>query len=298
MSKTEPTMIWPHEDAALFRAAVTYTAAQTAFPSRLIEKDYRCTLLLANLARTAPDTMVFKGGTCLAKVHAEFYRLSEDLDFAVPVAVNATRSARRRLAAQVKTGIAAAVEKLPSFDWAEPLVGRNNSAQYIGTLSYASALSNQTDTIKIEVSIREPLLTAHFAGAAKTILMNPISGNPSVQPVSVRCISRIEAMAEKFRAALTRREVAIRDFYDIHYAVTNSGLATRDVELVELVREKLAVPGNEPVNISADRLEALRAQMGTELKPVLRQRNFDAFNLAVAFGIVQEMAVATQTPTT
>ncbi len=105
-------------------------------------------------------------------------------------------------------------------------------------------------------------------------------------------------MAEKFRAALTRREVAIRDFYDIHYAVTNLGLATRDVELVELVRQKLAVPGNEPVNISADRLEALRAQMGTELKPVLRQRNFDAFNLAVAFGIVQEMAVATQTPTT
>jgi len=38
MSKTEPTMIWPHEDAALFRAAVTYTATQTAFPSRLIEK--------------------------------------------------------------------------------------------------------------------------------------------------------------------------------------------------------------------------------------------------------------------
>ena len=275
-----------------FRAAVTYTAAQTAFPARLIEKDYRCTLLLANLSRTAPETMVFKGGTCLAKVHAEFYRLSEDLDFAVPVAVNATRSVRRRLAAQIKTGIAAAMELLPSFDWAEPLVGRNNSAQYIGTLRYASAISNQTDTIKIEVSLREPLLTGHVMGAAKTILMDPISGNPSVPPVPVRCISKIEAMAENSAAALTRREAAIRDFYDIHYAVTNSGLFTGDVELVALVRQKLAVPGNDAVNISPDRLAALRSQIDTQLKPVLRQRNFDAFSLADAFGIVQEMAAA------
>ncbi|MGD1276285.1 MAG: nucleotidyl transferase AbiEii/AbiGii toxin family protein [Tepidisphaeraceae bacterium] len=85
-------MIWPHEDAALFRAAVTYTAAQTAFPSRLIEKDYQCTLLLAHLVGSLSETIVFKGGTCFAKVHADLYRLSEDLDFAVPTAVNATRS--------------------------------------------------------------------------------------------------------------------------------------------------------------------------------------------------------------
>jgi len=290
MSKSKPTVIWPHEDAALFSAALTYTAAQTAFPSRLIEKDYRCTLLLAELSRTAPETMVFKGGTCLAKVHAEFYRLSEDLDFAIPVAVDATRAARRRLAAEFKKGIAAAVKKLPLFDWADPLAGRNNSAQYIGTLRYASVISNQTETIQIEVSLREPLLTAHVAGAAKTILMNPISGSPSVPPVSVRCISKVEAMAEKFRAALTRRDVAIRDFYDIHYAVTNLGLLPRDPELISLVRQKLAVPGNDGVSVREDRLAALRVQLETQLRPVLRRRNFDAFNLADAIKIVRGMA--------
>jgi predicted nucleotidyltransferase component of viral defense system len=202
--------------------------------------------------------MVFKGGTCLAKVHAEFYRLSEDLDFAIPVAVDARRAVRRRLAEEVKRGIAAAVKKVPSFVWAEPLVGRNNSAQYIGTLRYASVISNQTETIQIEVSLREPLLTAHVAGAAKTILMNPISGNPSVAPMSVRCISKIEAMAEKFRAALTRRDVAIRDFYDIHHAVTNLGLLPHDPELIALVRQKLAVPGNDAISVGEDRLAALR----------------------------------------
>jgi predicted nucleotidyltransferase component of viral defense system len=290
MSKPEATLIWPHEDAALFRAALTYTAAQTAFPSRLIEKDYRCTLLLAELSGTAPETMVFKGGTCLAKVHAEFYRLSEDLDFAIPVAVTATRSLRRRLATELKAGIAAAVKRLSSFDWAEPLVGRNNSAQYIGTLRYASAISNQTETIQIEVSLREPLMTAPIAGAAKTILMNPISGNPSVSPVFVRCISKIEAMAEKFRAALTRRDVAIRDFYDIHYAVKNLGLHPYDPELIALVRQKLAVPGNDGMRVDQNRMSALRVQIDAQLRPVLRQQNFDAFNLADAIKIVRGMA--------
>lgn len=292
MGKTEPPMIWPHEDAALFRAAVTYTAAQTAFPSRLIEKDYQCTLLLASLVGSLPETIVFKGGTCFAKVHADLYRLSEDLDFAVPTAANATRSQRSRLAAQVKAGIAAAVNLLPSFTWEEPLVGRNNSAQYIGTVGYASAMSNQTDTIRIEVSLREPLLTPHVVAAAKTILLDPVSGNPAVPPVPVRCISKIEAMAEKFRAALTRREVAIRDFYDIHYAVTNQGLTPGDAELVGLVRQKLAVPGNDAVNIGTDRLAALREQLDTQLRPVLRRRNFDAFSLTDAFGIVRDMAAA------
>ena len=30
------------------------------------------------------DDLVFKGGTCLTKVHAELYRLSEDLDYTYP----------------------------------------------------------------------------------------------------------------------------------------------------------------------------------------------------------------------
>lgn len=36
-----------HEDPALFREAVNYTAAMTGFSSRLVEKDYFLTLVLA-----------------------------------------------------------------------------------------------------------------------------------------------------------------------------------------------------------------------------------------------------------
>lgn len=80
-----------HEDPDLFGVAINYTMATTGFLPGLIEKDYFCTLLLDFLA-TGNDTLVFKGGTCLAKVHTEFYRLSEDLDFLIPTPVTATRS--------------------------------------------------------------------------------------------------------------------------------------------------------------------------------------------------------------
>ncbi len=77
---TEPTGLNLHEDETLFREAVNFTAARTGFGQRLIEKDYFCTVLLAYLAEHGGGPLVFKGGTCLAKVHADFYRLSEDLD--------------------------------------------------------------------------------------------------------------------------------------------------------------------------------------------------------------------------
>ena len=75
-------MLNHHEDAELFREAVRLTQTQTGFAARLIEKDYFCSMLLYYLTQ-AVGGLVFKGGTCLAKVHVGFYRLSEDLDYAV-----------------------------------------------------------------------------------------------------------------------------------------------------------------------------------------------------------------------
>src|SRR6058998_3393233 len=101
MTKPEEPLILLHADAGLFREAVNFTAAETGFASRLIEKDYFCTVLLQHLA-AAVSGLIFKGGTCLAKVHAGFYRLSQDLDFAIPMPIGATRVARSRRAAGLK----------------------------------------------------------------------------------------------------------------------------------------------------------------------------------------------------
>lgn len=90
----ESTGLALHEDVPLFREAVNFTASKTGFNPRLIEKDYFCTVLLAYLSERGGGRLVFKGGTCLAKVHTGFYRLSEDLDFTIPSPVDASRKQR------------------------------------------------------------------------------------------------------------------------------------------------------------------------------------------------------------
>lgn len=95
MSKAEPPKIRFHEDLDLFREAIRFTAAERGFAARLIEKDYFCTVLLAYLSAAAGDDLVFKGGTCLTKVHSELYRLSEDLDYTIPVPLDSSPSERR-----------------------------------------------------------------------------------------------------------------------------------------------------------------------------------------------------------
>src|SRR5215471_4525422 len=92
---TELMSISIHTDKELFREAINLTAAETKFSSRLIEKDYFCTVVLEYFGQTG-DELVFKGGTCLAKVHADFYRLSEDLDFLIPVELDSSRAERRK----------------------------------------------------------------------------------------------------------------------------------------------------------------------------------------------------------
>lgn len=277
-----------HLDPPTFVEAVRFTAAKTGFDARLVEKDYFCTLVLDQLA--GAGALVFKGGTCLAKVHAGFYRLSEDLGFVIATAIGATRGQRRSTIAPVKAVLDELPRRQPALRVVEPLAGANVSTQYLATVTYASVITRRDETIKIEVALREPLLVQPVRGSAASILLDPLGGEPLVEPVPVRCIALIEAFAEKLRAALSRREPAIRDFFDVDWAVQRSLLAPDDPALASLLRSKLAVPGNSAVNVSAGRLAALRQQVELGLRQVLRPSEFAAFDLDRAFRIVSDVA--------
>jgi len=292
MGGTDRSAIRFHEDAALFREAVNFTTAETGFAARLVEKDYFCTVLLADLARATGGHVVFKGGSCLAKVIAGFYRLSEDLDFAIPMPLDATRAQRRERAVVIKNALAGLPARLSAFGLRQAMRGANNSTQYVGLIEYTSPLSGQAETIKVDASLREPLLAPRQERRARTLLLDPINGQALVPDVTVPCISQAEAFAEKFRAALTRRDVAIRDFYDLDYAIRKLLVSPQDAELVELVRRKLAVPGCEPVNVGPERAAELRRQVEARLRPVLRQDDYDQFDLDRAFGAVARIASA------
>jgi predicted nucleotidyltransferase component of viral defense system len=286
-------MKFPHDDLLRFRESVRVTQNREQFIPRLIEKDYFCTLLLEFFSAEEPQ-LVFKGGTCLAKVHAGFYRLSEDLDFAIPVSCSAGRSQRKNAVKGLKQAMDILVSRMPFLRFITPLTGANNSTQYNAVIGYTSLLSGDNDIIKVEVALREPLIEPADKHPARTLLIDPVSREPLMAPVSLACISFTESFAEKIRAALTRREAAIRDFYDIDYAVRRLRLQTDDARMLALVKQKLAVPDTPEPDLSDSRLGLLTNQVQTQLRPVLRQNDFEEFDLVRAVGIVRNTVAALQ----
>jgi predicted nucleotidyltransferase component of viral defense system len=279
-----------HEDVALFREALSYTQSATGFSARLVEKDYFGSLILGDLLAVTSPPWVFKGGTCLSKVHSDFYRLSEDLDFAYSVPVDVPRSRRRMTIEPVKKHLTTFAQRLACFQVASPLRGYNNSTQYLAELRYRSAVTGQDEAIKVEFSIREPILEPVEFLPARTLLVDPFRQSVAVAPVSVPTLSLRETYAEKFRAALTRREPAIRDFFDLDHAVRSGRLNAADTHLLELIRQKLAVRGNASIDVSDAKREVLDRQVQAQLRPVLREADFGEFDLERAFETVAMIA--------
>jgi predicted nucleotidyltransferase component of viral defense system len=280
---------WHVDDPDLLRQAVDYTARQTGFSPRLIEKDYFCSVVLEYLAARDAE-LSFKGGTCLAKVHGGFYRLSEDLDFSISTALTASRKERSRRGGRLGPLVRDMPEHLPGFQVVAPLRGANESTQYNAVVGYESLLESRVEPIGVEVGLREPVLVAPQLASAKTMLLNPVNGRPLVNVFLVSCLSHQEAMAEKLRAALTRRDVAIRDFFDVDHAVRDGTLDVQDRALLELLRRKLQVAGGGALDVSADRFSKLRGQLEGELQPVLRKQDFDQFDLERAIRTVRAVA--------
>ena len=123
-----------------------------------------------------------------------------------------------------------------------------------------------------------------------TALLHRVQGDPLLDTFPVRCLTYAEAMAEKIRAALSRQEAAIRDCFDIEHAVRGAGLDVTDTALVRLLRARLAVPGTGALNVSPERLDDLRQQLDAHLRPVLRPREFDLFDVDRAYGIIRGVA--------
>ena len=282
---------FPHEDAATFANMVSYTARVESLRPDLVEKDYFCTLILASLC--APDAaLVFKGGTCLAKVHLSFFRLSEDLDFCIPVSQGGTRGDRRKAMVAYKDLLSTLPESVPGLGIADSLTGRNVSTQYVAGASYPSVLGARHGTIKIEIALREGLLAAPVVAPAYTLLLDALTGDDPLAPVQVKCIELGEALAEKARAALTRRRPAIRDLFDLDHAIQCGKLNPDDVHFLALLRHKLTAAGTGPIDTSPGKREELARQVSAELHPVLRPSNFEAFDLDRVWATVAQIAEA------
>jgi len=283
-----------HETPDNFRQALSFTEAESGFAQRLIEKDYYCSLILADFECLFANGLVFKGGTCLSKVHAGFYRLSEDLDFAISIPMTANRQKRREAVAPVKRHLEEIAERLPALGISNKLIGKLESRQYQALLQYESVVTGEHETVKVEVAVREPVIESPVFRDGRTLLRHPVPRETPDAPLSLCVLTLNEAYAEKVRAALTRDPPAIRDLFDIADAVRAGRLDFCGPRFLDLVRQKLAIPGNAVIDTSEARRRSLENQLESHLKPVLRRSDYAAFDIERAFAEVEKLAAMIQ----
>jgi predicted nucleotidyltransferase component of viral defense system len=279
-----------HEAPDAFREALRFTEAASGFAQRLIEKDYYCSLILADFQPLFSGGLVFKGGTCLSKVYTEFYRLSEDLDFAISIPTTARPQDRREARLPVKRHLEQIAERLPTVRVFAPPQGYDGNRQYNAALHYKSAVTGEHETVKVQVAIREPVIEATVSCSGRTLLRHPTAGGIPDTALSLRVLSLREAYAEKIRAALTRTPPAIRDIFDIDEAVRASRLDLSEPGFISLVRQKLAVPRNPAIDTSQSRRKSLQDQLESHLKPVLRSFDYATFDIDRALAKIEELA--------
>lgn len=129
-----------NNDKDYFQKAISYTSSRTEINQELIEKDYYCSLLLDYLFGNEDTQLVFKGGTCISKVYADFYRMSEDLDFMISVSPKLSRNVRKNLIAPIRKDFGNLTDYYNCLNWKETITGHNESKQYIGMLGYNSVV--------------------------------------------------------------------------------------------------------------------------------------------------------------
>lgn len=276
-------------DKEKFKDLISTIAGKMRFRPVIVEKDYYLTVILNNIEALLSDKIVFKGGTLLNKAHLNYHRLSEDLDFTydAPLPV---RSQRSRAITPVR-------EKMPDFLKALQLTsdkpegeGFDDSRQYVFKVKYPSVLTAKNDIIKIEISLRQPPVDKPVHIEIKHFYQDPFTGEDLFPRGKVLSLSWNEAVAEKLKAAISRKDVAIRDYYDLWH-IAGFGFDFYNDKFIKLFKRKVTDEGytgdyKKDFGLSPEKLSLLRRQVDTDLMPVIRagesfdlEKVFDRFNV-------------------
>jgi predicted nucleotidyltransferase component of viral defense system len=262
-------------DREKLRDLIPAIAGRQKFRPAIVEKDYYLTVILNNVEALLSDQIVFKGGTLLNKIHLDYHRLSEDLDFTY------YGKEALEIRAQRSRAITPIRERMPDFlkrlqlesDRPEGQ-GFNNSTQYIFEIKYPSFVTGKDENVKIEISLRQFPKEKPVHQIIRHFYQDPFTGEDLIPAHKILSLTLNEAVAEKLKAAVNREDVAIRDYYDLWH-IAESGFDFFQSKFIKLFKVKLEdenYQGDYRRNfgLSADKISDLRRQVETDLVPVIR----------------------------
>lgn len=262
-------------DKEKLKEIIPAIAAEHRFRQAIVEKDYYLTIILNSVASLLSGNIAFKGGTLLNKIHLNYHRLSEDLDFSYYGEMDLTARSNRSAA------IAPIKEKMPGFLSSLGLrsdrprgEGFNSSKQYVFNVLYSSVITGKEENIKIEVSLRHKPYDRPVFNVIRHFYKDPFTGRDLIPENKILSLSLDEAVAEKLKAAITRKDPAIRDYYDLwHIAETGFDFYKR--HFLEIFKKKLKDEDyhsdfRDKFGLSEDKIDLLTRQIETDLIPVIR----------------------------
>jgi predicted nucleotidyltransferase component of viral defense system len=250
-------------------------AAEHRFRQAIVEKDYYLTIILNSIASSLSGNIVFKGGTLLNKIHLNYHRLSEDLDFSYYGEIDLTARSNRSAA------IAPIKEKMPGFLASLGLrsdkpkgEGFNSSKQYVFNVLYPSVITGKEGNIKIEISLRQKPYDQPVLNVIRHFYKDPFTGLNMIPEHKILSLSLDEAVAEKLKAAITRKDPAIRDYYDLWH-IAEAGFDFHKFHFMEIFKKKLKDENyqgdfKDRFGLSEDKIDLLIRQIETDLIPVIR----------------------------
>jgi len=208
------------------REEIRRLSIETKFSPRLLEKDYHLTRILHKISEKRIENFVFKGGTCLNKCYLGFYRLSEDLDFIFNRGVKGLSKTQikkildnlRRTIFEILNELGLETNKELGKGW--KMLTSKEEPKIVGLeirTTYKSLLDNSNQTIKIEISFRNKLINPAKIRPIHHEFINALGEPILKEDVKIEAIDLAENFAEKFRAIVTRKNMAIRDIYDIYF---------------------------------------------------------------------------------
>lgn len=220
---------------------------KTKFSSMLLEKDYHLTKILHKISERKIKDLVFKGGTCLNKCYLGFYRLSEDLDFVYNQDVKSLARSQikkildelRRKLFEILNELGLNTNKEIGDGW--KMLTSKEGPKIIGleiTANYNSLINDSIQSIKLEVSFRKKLIKPTKIKIIKHEFADALGQPILKKDVEIEVIDLTENFAEKFRALVVRKHIAIRDIYDIYFILKNN-LVKIDTEIIELILVKI-----------------------------------------------------------
>ncbi len=163
--------------------------------------------------------------------------------------------------------------------------GFNNSTQYIFKVKYPSVTTGKDDLIKVEISLRQPPIDKPVHTEIKHFYQDPFTGKDLFAVGKVLSLSWKEAVAEKLKASIARKDMAIRDYYDLWH-IAESKFDFYDKNFIKLFKRKLNDDGytgdySKDFGLDSEKIAVLHNQIEGLLKPVIRAN--EEFDLDMVF---------------